>query len=155
MVRSPTRMAPHFYIVLLASITILAFWRGSREHRLAASACVLATIGSVALISPMHERYEALESGLLFIDFALMTFFILLSLRSQRFWLLWVSGLQLSALIPHLFRMLGGHVLPSAYAVAGQLWSYPILLIVGVAALRHHRRQTAVTVERRDFLAGA
>jgi hypothetical protein len=57
---------------------------------------------------------------------------------------LWVSGLQLTTSISHLLFMLQPTLLDLAYHAAMRFWSYPILLILVIAALRTHRYTPAV-----------
>ncbi|MEO6580209.1 MAG: hypothetical protein ABIN83_03545, partial [Sphingomicrobium sp.] len=95
-------------------------------------------------ISPLQERYASLESGLLVIDLLVLAAFIWIAITSERFWPLWVAGLQLTNSVSHLMKFVDVDLVPRAYGAAAALWSYPILLILAVGTWRSDRRETAV-----------
>jgi hypothetical protein len=67
--------------------------------------------------------------------------FVAIALRSDRFWPLWVAGLQLTISMSHFLKAVEPHLMPLAYAAAERFWSYPTLIIIAVAAWRQHRRR--------------
>jgi hypothetical protein len=134
-------MIPH-YLIFWASLLLIcgyAFWRGRKEERVAAAACLLATIITVWIIPPVSVRYRAFDPVELCIDAAMLATFVAIALRSDRFWPLWVAGLQLTMSMSHLMKAMDEDLLPRAYAAAAVLWSYPILLIILVGTWRAHR----------------
>lgn len=133
-------MLPGLFITLLVATLAYAFLRGTSEHRIAAAGCLAATIASRLLRSPIDERYGQIEIGVLGVDIALFMLFLAIALRSQRFWPLWVSGFHLVAVAAHLMRALKTDLIPSAYGVAAQFWSYPVLLCIGIAVWRSRQR---------------
>lgn len=54
--------------LLLFAACAYAFWRGGREERLIASACVVANFLSYALLAPETFSYSAVEIGVLAVD---------------------------------------------------------------------------------------
>jgi hypothetical protein len=128
-----------FWTILLSTFAY-ALWRGRSDERIAASVCLLATIATRFAISPLTERYSGVEVGLLLIDGAVLATFLAIALRSNRFWPLWVAGLQLTSSLSHLMKVVEIDLLPRAYAAAAVFWSYPILLIIIVGTWRTHRR---------------
>lgn len=130
--------------ILFWSILLLTFayalWRGRSDERMAATVCVLATIATRFAISPLTVRYTGVELGLLTIDMAVLAAFVAIALRSQRFWPLWIAGLQLTNSLSHLMKVIELDLLPRAYAAAAMFWSYPILLIIVVGTWRSHHR---------------
>lgn len=130
--------------LLFWSILLLTFgyalWRGRSDERMAATVCVLATIATRFAISPLTVRYTGVELGLLAIDMAVLVAFVAIALRSQRFWPLWIAGLQLTNSLSHLMKVIELDLLPRAYAAAAMFWSYPILLIIVVGTWRSHHR---------------
>ena len=66
--------------------------------------------------------------------------FVLVALRSQRFWPLWVAGLQLTTSMSHMLKAVDAGLVPQAYAAAEKFWSYPILFILAIGTWRGHRR---------------
>jgi hypothetical protein len=134
-------MIPHYviYWAILLLICAFAFWRGRLEERIAAGACLAATIVTVWIIPPVALRYSAMDPAQLAIDGAMLATFVTIALRSERFWPLWVAGLQLTMSTSHLMKAIDSDLLPRAYAAAAVLWSYPILLIIFVGTWRAHR----------------
>lgn len=134
-------MLPRFiFWTLLFATFAYALWRGRSDERIAATVCVLATIATRFAISPLTQRYTDIEIGLLIVDAAVLVAFVALALRSQRFWPLWIAGLQLTSSLSHLMKVIEIDLLPRAYAAAAVFWSYPILLIIVVGTWRSHHR---------------
>ena len=120
-----------------------ALWRGRKYEQLAALVCIIASVTSVLARAPVHARYANVELGDLLIDTFVLLSFVVIALRSDRFWPLWVAGLQLTLSMSHVFKVIEPDLLPRAYAVAERFWSYPTLMIIAVAAWRQHRRGAA------------
>lgn len=114
-----------------------AFLKGARDAKIVAGICLAATAATYLSMS----GYRALEGDILVID--LMTFFgfTWVALRSNRFWPLWVAGLQLTTSLGHVLKALSSDMVPLAYAAALRSWSYPILIILAVGVWREIRRR--------------
>ena len=136
-------MIPRYYIfwVILLLTFGYALWRGRSDERIVASTCLLASIATQFAISPLSMRYAGVEMGLLAIDGAVLAAFVAIALRSDRFWPLWIAGLQLTNSLSHLMKAIDADLLPRAYGAAAALWSYPILLILAIGTYRSSRRQ--------------
>ena len=133
-------MFPLFFILILVAVTAFAFWKGGADERYVAATCVLGTIATRLAISPLHERYASVEMGVILVDCLVLAAFVLVALRSIRFWPLWVAGLQLTTVMGHILKGVDAELLPMAYGAALKLWSYPIILILAVGTWRYHRR---------------
>ena len=118
-----------------------AWVRGRSDERIVALTCVTATIASLAVISSLTTLYSGLEVGVLIVDMATLAAFTFVALRSERYWPLWVSGLQLTTSISHLLKVIDPTLLPIAYSAAARMWSYPILIILAVGTWRSQRRR--------------
>ena len=129
-----------FFFALLLTICGYALWRGHRDERIAAAACLIATLATRYVISPPGNRYDNIETGLMLVDVGMLVTFVFIALRSDRFWPLWVAGLQLTMTMAHVLKAVELELLPKAYAAAAIFWSYPILLILAVATWRGQRR---------------
>lgn len=132
---------PLTYWIILLAVTAYAFARGKIDERSAAAVCVIATIASVAVNSPFGERYERLEVGVLIVDTLALSAFVWIALRSDRFWPLWVAGLQLTTLLSHFLKLINVDLIPAVYAVSARFWVYPIFLIIVIGTWRSHQRQ--------------
>ena len=141
-------MSPSLYWTLLALSCAYALSCGQREERVAAIACIAATVLTLFLLSPLNTRYSHVETGVLMVDVGVLAVFTGIALRSQRFWPLWVAGLQLTTTVAHMLKGVQTELMPEAYGAAMRLWSYPILIILAVATFRgqlRHRRDEAAT----------
>lgn len=128
---------------LLLTVCAYAMWRGRSEERMVALACILATVATVVVKGPIQLSYSSVEIGVLLVDLMALAMFTFVALKSDRFWPLWVSGLQLTTSIGHLLKAINPDLVPIAYAAAGRIWSYPILIILAVGTWRvHHRAQS-------------
>jgi hypothetical protein len=126
--------------LLLALCCGYALVKGRRYERLAALVFVAATVISHLTHSPVPTRYVALETSDLFVDSAVLVAVVTIALLSDRFWPLWVAGLQLVDSFSHVLKALDMTLVPRAYAAAERFWSYPILVILFIGAWRQHRR---------------
>ena len=131
---------PMIFGPLLLAVCVYAWWRGGSDERSIAVTCLAGTMATMLAVSPLHKRYSGVEEGLLLVDLAVLAAFIVVALRSKRFWPLWVAGLQLTTFVGHVLKGIDQELLPRAYGAALQFWSYPILVIVLVGTYRHHRR---------------
>lgn len=141
-------LSPLEYFALLFAVCAYAFIAGRGDERMVASICVVASIASVVVISPLASRYSHLEAGVFLVDVATLAGFTFVALRSDRFWPLWVAGLQLTTLMSHAFKLGRIDLMPQAYAAAARFWVYPIFLIIVIGTWRsaRRRRQTAAAV---------
>jgi hypothetical protein len=144
----PLMLPAYFYWLLLLAITAYAIWRGRSDERIVAAACLMASLITYAVLSPRLMRYSEVEMGVLMVDIGVLAVFTGVALQSNRFWPLWVAGLQLTTSIAHLLKAIDADLLPHAYGVAARFWSYPILLIVAVGTWRSHRRRRAQRTEQ-------
>lgn len=124
--------------LLLFSTCGYALLYGRLDARIVGGVCVAANFASYAMVS----RYHGVELGVLAIDLLTLAAFVLVALRSDRFWPLWISGLQLTTTIGHLLKAIQLDLVPIAYAVSLRFWAYPILIILAVATWRNRRRMT-------------
>ena len=141
MVRSFADMlGASIFLPLLVLSCGYALWRGNRDARVVAFTCMLATLATHLAIAPLRERYSNVETGVLLVDTLTLLVFVAVALRSDRFWPLWVAGLQLTTAIGHVMKGVHIDLLPQAYGAALRFWSYPILLILVVGTFRNQRR---------------
>ena len=118
-----------------------AWFRGRADEKLVAAVCVIASLVTLAVLSSFQTLYSNLEYGVLSVDIATLGAFTYVALRSDRFWPLWVSGLQLTTSVAHFLKVMDPTLLPIAYSAAARMWSYPILVILAVGTWRSRRRQ--------------
>src|SRR5215213_6867007 len=108
---------------LLFGVCGYAWLRGRYDERLVATVCIAANFASFG----MRSQYSGVETGVLVVDLVALAIFTYVALRSDRFWPLWISGLQLTTSIGHALKAMQPDLFPIAYALALRFWSYPIL----------------------------
>jgi cyanate permease len=133
-------MAPTFFRILLAFVAAYVLWRGSRDEREVGIVLVLGVIATHLVISPLKTRFASVETHVFAVDLIVFMGFLWVALRSERFWPLWIAGLQLTAIMGHVLKAVDIHLFSKAYAAAMVFWSYPIVLILAVGTWRSHRR---------------
>ena len=144
-------MAPIVFRTLLLLVVLYAFLRGSRDEKVVAIICAFGALATHYAIAPIHDRFENVEMGVMIIDALVLAGFVTVALQSNRFWPLWVAGLQLTATSGHLLKSINFDLLPKAYGAALVFWSYPIVIILAIGTWRFHHRHAG---ERNAELLG-
>ena len=88
-------MAPNLFRVLLALVALYALLRGRRDERQVGIIFVVGVIATELVLPPRQERFEGVETHLMLVDVAVFLGFSWVAIRSERFWPLWIAGLQL------------------------------------------------------------
>lgn len=132
------------FLMLMVMTCGYALVRGGAPERVAGGLL----IGAFLLGLPVHlamgaAGYASAIAGAAAIDVALLVALIVLAHRSTRYWPLWVAGWQMAAVIAHLAKMLDPTMQATGYAVQAQIWGYPMVLAVGIGAVRHRLRRRA------------
>lgn len=136
-------MFPYLFWIILALTCGYALWRGRKYEQMAAVIFISASLLSVLARSPVEHRYSGIELSDLVIDSLVIAGTVGIALKSDRFWPLWVAGLQLTIGMSHLMKAIQPDLMPLAYAAAERFWSYPTLIILAVATYRARRRLVA------------
>lgn len=134
------------YLGLLALVVLIAWRRGRTDERLAALVCVVGTAMTALATPALGSRYSSFQIGIFLVDLFVLAAFLAIALRSDRFWPMWVAGLQLTGTAVHLLKLLQPDLMPFVVGAALAFWSYPILLLVGIGAWR-----TAMIQQWRDY----
>lgn len=138
------------YRALMFGICGYAIFRGKTDARLIALAFLIGDLATLALRTRYAGSYQSVEINVMILDVMAFLAFTYAALISERFWPLWISGLQLTASFGHAFKAIDENLLPLAYAAALRFWSWPILIILAVGTWRSHRRSAQ---ERRTAAA--
>jgi hypothetical protein len=125
------------YRTLMYGVCGYALVRGKTEARIVALVFLVADLATLALRS---SSYSTVETSVFVIDVVAFFAFTYAALISDRFWPLWVSGLQLTSSMGHVFKAVDVHLLPLAYAAALRFWAWPILIILAIGTWRSRRR---------------
>ena len=134
-------MAPNLFRFLLLLVALYAFVRGSRDERQVGIVLVTGVIATTLAWSPTANRYSGLETAVMLVDIAVFAGFLWVALRSERFWPLWIAGLQLTTIIGHLLKAIDADLFARAYGAALSFWGYPIVLILAIGTWRRTKRE--------------
>lgn len=126
------------FLQILASTYALA--RGGAPERLAGLLLLVAAITTRAFFLASVEPYVTVELGILAVDLVLLVALVTLALFADRFWPIWLAALQALGAGAHLVKAIEPGVVSMAYAILVAVWSYPMILILTAATLRHRRR---------------
>ena len=133
-------MAPNLFRILLLFVALYAFWRGRSDERRIGVILVAGVVATTLALSPVRDRFAGVEGAVAAVDVIVFLGFLWVALQSDRFWPLWIAGLQLTTILGHLVRAADSGLFPRAYGAALMFWGYPILLILAVGTWRSHRR---------------
>ena len=129
------------YHLLLFGACGYALFRGNTDARIVGAVFLVGNFITYALRSQWAESYSSVESGIFAVDVIAFLAFTYAALISERFWPLWVSGLQLTTNFGHVMKAVDLHLMPLAYAAALRFWGYPILIILALGVWRSRRRE--------------
>lgn len=101
---------------------------------------VVGLIATELVLPPVRQRFEGVELKLMLVDVLVFAGFVWVALRSDRFWPLWVAGLQLTAILGHVLKAVDIHLFARAYGAALVFWAYPMVVILAVGTWRSVRR---------------
>lgn len=128
---------------LMAVVCLLALRKGGGPER-----GVALVLLSMFIIDRVYhlvlDRGVTLSSVDLFhaaLDFAAAIALVVIALRANRMYTLWIAGLQLIALSAHLAREMTSGMTPIAYAILYILPSYFQILALAVGVQMHLKRQ--------------
>lgn len=131
----------YFFWAFLVVTCGYALWRGRKYEQLSALVFIAASVTSVLARSTGKQPYLGLERGDIVVDLLVLLAMVAIALRSDRFWPLWATGLQLTISMSHVLKAIQPDLVPLAYAAAERFWSFPTLIILFVGSWRQHQRR--------------
>src|SRR6185312_824008 len=114
-------------IILCCSYALL---RGGAPERICGCALLIAYGATLASYSALPIRFYRLDVGIFAVDAVLLLVLVAVALFANRFWPLFLAGLQLDTVGAHLFRF-DIHMIRVAYALTLAIWSYPMIVALG------------------------
>ncbi|HEY0043539.1 MAG TPA: hypothetical protein VGB62_03210 [Allosphingosinicella sp.] len=130
------------FFAMLALCCGYAWFKGGAPERAGAAIFALAALLSTAMVSGRPARFGSVELGVFAVDVAMLLALLVLALRAERFWPLWVTALQVIGTAGHTVKLADPRVFPLAYAIVLALWSYPMLILLAFGTWNHQRRLT-------------
>ncbi len=137
----PLRIA--IYAALQLGACFYAIWRGGAPERWTAWMMAGAAALTAALPFQATNTFFVVDRPQLLIDATLLCGFVVLALRADRFWPLWIAALQLIAIVAHLVRAIDPTILPAVYNQSIGKLAYPMILLLVAGTYRHRRRRLA------------
>lgn len=128
--------------IVLLTLAFLAFWKGGGPERAVAGVMVGILVSDLIyhLIFGNFSNVVSIDYGHALIDLVAMVALVLIALRANRMYTLWIAALQLIAFNAHLARELTDVMSPIVYLILYVGPSYLQLLILGAGLWAHRRR---------------
>ena len=131
-----------FFNAVLIAVIVYSMWRGGGPERAGAGIIIAGDVLTVLVARVYADRFAGIETGILIVDALMFAAFFLLALTANRFWPIWITGLQGVSVMVHGAMAIAPSVIPWAYAFGLAIWSYPILILL-IAGTRRHRDRLA------------
>ncbi|WP_068093632.1 hypothetical protein [Novosphingobium rosa] len=128
------------FLALLLASSAYALAKGGRPERIAATTLLCGALLSLSAARPLQLRFHHLERGILAIDLVILGIFLWLSLRTTRFWPMWIAALLSAEVLIHIALLLVPGAVPVAYRNGEAIWSWGAQTILIIATWRHRNR---------------
>ncbi|HEX9965917.1 MAG TPA: hypothetical protein VGB04_13160 [Allosphingosinicella sp.] len=141
---------PNYIIfdVLFLATCIYAFWWGGAPERVGAAIYLMGVAFTQVAASGAASRFSSVEEGILAVDVAMLLALLVLTVRAERFWPIWVTALHAISTAAHAVRLSDADVIPWAYAFALAFWSYPMLFLLALGTWNHQKRLARFGVDK-------
>lgn len=142
-------LPPWLGLVVLLFVCGGAFWKGGSEERYVAAG-ILLSLAVTVLTRDNH--WEHVESAVFVADTSLFIALVVISLKTAKYWPLAAAGFQLLAIMTHVAKVMDAGLQQWAYITAGVIWTYLLLVALGVGtwnAWRAGRAQPATIADGR------
>ena len=120
--------------------------KGAGPERIGAAIILVGSAVSTAAMSGF--KYGSVEVGVFLVDVAALIAFLVLSMRAERLWPLWVAALQIIGTAGHAVKLMDAEVIRTAYAIAMAFWSYPMWFLIVLGTWQHQRRLARFGVDK-------
>lgn len=130
-----------FYGILIWGIFVYAFRRGGWEERLAIVGVIANAYLTVLVASPKAILFNHLETPILLVDIGLLALLLGISLRTAKFWPLWITAMHALSTLAHLSPFVP-HMQPLGYWRAAASLSWPMLVILILGIRGHHQEKS-------------
>jgi hypothetical protein len=126
------------YLVILLSCCGYAIRFGGKSEVYGAAIMVVGSFLTPAVGYLFDSRWTSTEFGVLLVDLGVLCLFLVLALRSDKFWPLWITAFQVIGVVTHLARFVDPGIIPRAYSIAQGFWAYPMLVALVIGARVEH-----------------
>ncbi len=122
-----------FYLTALVSSCAYAIRFGGESEKQGAAIMIGGSV-LTAIAVALGSKWKSLQTGVLLVDLAVLFAFLLLALRSDKYWPLWTTAFQVIGVATHLARLADPNIIPRAYSMAQGFWAYPMLAALAIGA---------------------
>ncbi len=133
-------MSIWFYYALLVLCCVFVFLKGGAPERIGTAILAIGSVLTFLALSGRTNEYRSVATWVIVIDVVCLLAFLVLALRAERYWPLWITALQLIGAAAHAVRLVDPAIIGRAYAFALGFWSYPMLLLIALGTWRHQQR---------------
>ena len=138
-----------FYWTVLILCAAYILRRGGAPERVGIAILVVGSLASTAAATADYgARFQSVEAGMFAVDVAVLAAYLVLAIKAERFWPLWVTGFHSVGVATHGAMLVSPDVVPWAYAVGQALWGYPMLLAQVIGTRRHQQRLAQFGADR-------
>ena len=113
--------------------------RGGPPERWGAALLFVSVVLSNVVAFASQRHFVTPDMGLMAVDLIFLVGAVVIALRAQRYWPMWVAALQLDTMLTHLLKF-SSFAPPFSYAFALWLWGLPVPLLLAAGAWRHRQR---------------
>ncbi|MDB5690794.1 MAG: hypothetical protein JWL91_2670 [Sphingomonas bacterium] len=137
-----------FELVFLPSL-LYALWKGGWSERTAILVLAAAFTATPFVASSYWHPFRHLEVGVFAISCTSFLLLLVIALRSDKFWPLWLVAIQAQVVLSHIAPLFGQQQINSwTYHKANMLWSYLQLFLIAAATWEHQRFWAAKPASR-------
>jgi hypothetical protein len=126
------------YLVILLSSCGYAIRFGGKSEVYGATIMVVGSFLTPIVGYFFDSRWRSTEFGVLLVDIGVLSLFLALALRSDKYWPLWTTAFQVIGVVTHLARFVDPGIIPRAYSIAQGFWAYPMLVALVIGARGDH-----------------
>ena len=132
-------LAVSFLLLLLGGF---AFVFGRSDERIAAATFVCTSLASVLIEARTGLiGHDGVAVSSVVVDVLALAGYMVVAVRSERFWPLWVAGLQLAMILTYGFAFRRIDLPPELKAEVSSFWLYPIALVIVIGTSRNAGRR--------------
>jgi hypothetical protein len=131
-----------FFAAQSATTVYAVRWGGSPERVVAAALAVAAIVSTVVPLDPAYA-YATVNWRLFWIDVGLLMTLVAIALAANRYWPMWLAALQLDTVMTHAVKAYDPQIWALVYSRLTGLSAYPIMAVLLIGTIRHHRRGQA------------
>lgn len=129
-----------FYWIFLSLCAAYVFVKGGPPERLAIAIMIVGSFLTLVVEPQIPGRYRNVQMGVFAVDVICLFAFGAVALAVDRFWPLWITGIHLIGVATHTAKLVQPEVVPWVYGATQALWSYPMIILIVIGAVRHQKR---------------